>query len=211
MEQDTTIQTPFFSPSRWNENSRIAIGQYIIACSQWEYVLELLFKDSCINSSDPFKDKMKVADGVNKSKSKEKTKLLETLKYHNDPRCKKILEYIDELDKRYIRGRHLLIHGFHHIHENKEMINRLNKDAEDIGEILSAEEYIKASEEINLIVNKINIIRKDVFGNTAKSKTSLSDAGSCTTSASYIINFELPDFSSSTALAKKPDPATSAG
>ncbi len=164
-EELVEVQVKFDHPTTWQPESSLAIAHYIIACSQWEYVLELLYKDYCRNSQKSFFEMMIEADGVSKHNSKENTKLKAAMLADNDFCSQQIIKLVDQLEKLFSPNRHLLVHGFHHIYDHKEMMTKIHSRSQMISEPLDAKQYNQEALNINKLVNQINILRKIKFHN----------------------------------------------
>lgn len=152
-------QVTFGSMGEWSPNHKIAIGEFLIACSQWEYVYELLWKD--LHPSDNvFLDRMKDAD----RKILNKDSLKNALVCKGSAQCLEIKMLIEYLESKYRGNRDTMVHGFYHVYEGNALISHITNRKDDIiGEELNSNSLSNNANDINDIVNKINSLRRKEF------------------------------------------------
>jgi hypothetical protein len=156
----TIAQVSFGSMPEWQADYKAAIGEFLIACSQWEYVYELLWKD--LNpTTDPFEDRLREADkqirfgGVN---------LKLALTAEGSQECLHMRKIIEQLESSYRGQRDIMVHGFHHIYGGNALVSRFaNRQADVIGDELIPEILSKDAVSINTMVNNLNGIRRQKF------------------------------------------------
>jgi len=147
--------------TEWKDNYKSSLGQFLIACSQWEYVYELTWKDLNPDPSASFPEKMKKADSQIRNGGKN---LLKALGKVGSKECIEIVKLIELLEGRFRSQRDLMVHGFHHFYEGNCLVSRFSTNKEDIiGEELNPETLSDNSKQINKIVNEINVLRKKTF------------------------------------------------
>lgn len=154
-------EVTFCPPNDWPGDLKSAIGEFLIACSQWEYIYELIWKDinSCTNK--PFVEKMKDADGEIVGNNKIDKNLIQPL---NSAGHTQMVDLINKLEKDYRNMRHIMVHGFYHVHNGDKLISRLsNKSDEVIGDELIPANLLKAAEDIHQKVTELNSLRRGAY------------------------------------------------
>lgn len=151
-------QVKFSDFSDWSEDYKTAVGKLIIACSQWEYLYELLWKDLNPDPEKTFLDIMRVADGQIKFVEKNLVKPL------IDRGNTDMAGIIKDLEEKYRALRDKIVHGFHHILNDERVITRITARTDDaIAELLKPEIIVDAAKEINSQVKILNTLRRAKF------------------------------------------------
>lgn len=154
------VQVTFDALVSWPDEYKVSIGALLIACSQWEYIYELLWKDLNPDSTKTFEEIMKAADGKVVGRGIEKNLIapLNGLGYIE------IVKEIKQLEDTYRDIRHIIVHGFYHIHENNKLISRLSEKGDSvIGCEIVPGELLQSAEDINRRANILNSLRREKF------------------------------------------------
>jgi hypothetical protein len=169
----TIAQVSFGSISDWPDDYKSAIGEFLIACSQWEYIYELLWKD--LNpSSNPFADRLREADKQIRCGG---TNLKAALATEGSSECLQMKQIIEQLESSYREQRDVMVHGFHHLYQETALVSRFaNKQADVIGHQLRPQKLNQDAIGINALVNDMNNIRRQKFHSGDPAAVSVSAA-----------------------------------
>lgn len=156
-------QVTFDNMAAWQPNLLTGIGSFVIACSQWEYIYELVWKDLNPSQTNSFIELMRQAD--RETSMKKRDEFIDMLSIHSAVECKEIARIMrEELEKPYRALRDKTVHGFYHIYEGCKLISHFPRNGTDIiGEDLDVHDFLKYANDMNEWVNKINSIRRKYF------------------------------------------------
>jgi hypothetical protein len=161
-DEKTVIQVTFDEMKVWPLEYRQAVGELIIACSQWEHVYELLCKDLNITTASSFVDQLAEADEGMARKQWLKT-IKGALASKNNSACNSILKLVDELEAEKPL-RHRVVHGFHFLHEGQCKVTHINsRGKKDIAVVASVKQIMESAAKINSCVNVLNKHRRQFF------------------------------------------------
>lgn len=161
LAKNMSIVEVIFCPMKdWPDDYKVAIGEYLIACSQWEYIYELLWKD-LKPSADQFSDRLREADSQIRNGGKN---LKDALIQEGSTECLQMRALIEELEQNYKERRDIIVHGFHHIYEDAARISRFATNQEDaIGLEIIPQVLCDNAIIINSLINELNRIRRLKF------------------------------------------------